>query len=203
MSETLKPKIGEEFKPAPQLKTLYYIYVMLGILFGVLTWYIPVLLVISQISDNAPFVVTLVSIPLLLILIFIAYWIPKYYETMQYKLTANEIVRKRGVWFKQTGIVPYSRITNIDTTQGPISRMLSIAALKIQTAGYSGQQTRAEMRIEGMEQFEELRELIMEFVRGKKPAAVETYAQEEEDINLKMLTELVKIRELLEKSSRK
>jgi membrane protein YdbS with pleckstrin-like domain len=203
MSETHKPKIGEEFKPAPQLKTLYYIYVMLGILFGVLTWYIPVLLAISRVSDNAPFIVTLVSIPLLVILIFIAYWIPKYYETMQYQLTGNEIVRRRGVWFKQTGIVPYSRITNIDTTQGPISRMLGIAALKIQTAGYSGQQTRAEMRIEGMEHFEELRELIMEFVRGKKPAAVETYAQEEEDINLKMLTELVKIRELLEKASRK
>ena len=44
--------------------------------------------------------------------------------------------------------------------------MLGIAALKIQTAGYSGQQTRAEMRIEGMEHFEELRELIMEFVRA-------------------------------------
>jgi len=176
---------------------------MLGIVFGVLTWYIPVLLIISQVSDNAPFIVTLVSIPLFVILIFIAYWIPKYYETMQYQLTGNEIVRRGGVWFKQTGIVPYSRITNIDTTQGPISRMLGIAALKIQTAGYSGQQTRAEMRIEGMEHFEELRELIMEFVRGKKPAAVETYAQEEEDINLKILTELVKIRELLEQSSRK
>lgn len=65
MSETLKPKIGEEFKPAPQLKTLYYIYLMLDILFGVLTWYIPVLLVIPRVSDNAPFIVTLVSIPLL------------------------------------------------------------------------------------------------------------------------------------------
>ncbi|MBE0517366.1 MAG: PH domain-containing protein [Methanophagales archaeon] len=112
---------------------------MLGILFGVLTWYIPVLLF-------APVIVTLgVSLLILAILIFIAYWIPEYYETMRYKLTANEIVRRRGVWFKQTGIVPYSRITNIDTTQGPISRMLGIAALKIQTAGYSRQQTRAEM----------------------------------------------------------
>jgi len=203
MSETRKPKISEEFKPAPQLKTLYYLYLMLGILFGVLTWYIPVLLVISHASDNAPFVITLVSLPLLGILIFIAYWIPKYYETMQYKLTGNEIVRKRGVWFKQTGIVPYSRITNIDTTQGPISRLFGIAALKIQTAGYSGQQTHAEMRIEGMEHFEELRELIMDFVRGKKPEAVETYDQEAEDSNLRILKELVKIRELLEQSPRK
>ena len=39
----------------------------------------------------------------------------------------------------------------------------------------------------------------MEFVKGKKPVAVETY--EEEDINLKILNELVKIRKILEKSS--
>ena len=187
-----KIKIGEEFKPAPQFKKLYHIYLMLVILLGVLTWYIPMVFL-------APFIATFcVSIPTFAILIFTAYWIQKYYDTVLYKLTENEMVWKRGVWFKQTGIVPYTKITNVDITQGPFSRMLGIAALKIQTAGYSGQ-AMAEIRIEGMEQFEELRELIMEFVRGKKPAAVETY-EEEEDINLKILNELVKIRELLEKS---
>ncbi len=102
------------------------------------------------------------------------------------------------MWFKKTGIVPYNRITNIDITQGPISRKLGIATLKIQTAGYSGQQARAEIKMEGIEQFEELREFIMEFVRGKKPVAVETY--KDESIGLKILNELVKIRKLLEKS---
>jgi len=195
MGENLKIKIGEEFKPAPQFKKLYYIYSVLVILFGVLTWYIPVLLL-------APLKVTLgISLPMLAILIFLAYWIPKYYDTMVYKLTENEIVWRRGVWFKNTGIVPYNRITNIDITQGPISRKLGIAALKIQTAGYSGQKARAEIRIEGIEQFEELRELIMGFVKGKRPMAVETY--EEENIDLKILNELVKIRKLLEKSSEK
>ncbi len=193
MREKLKIKIGEELKPAPQFKKLYYIYLVLLILVGILTWYLPVLLF-------APFEVKLgISIPILAILIFIAYWIPKYYDTMVYKLTENEIVWRRGVWFKNTGIVPYNRITNIDITQGPISRELGIAALKIQTAGYSGQYARAEIRIEGMEQFEDLRELVMGFVKGKKPVAVETY--EEENIDLKILNELVKIRELLEKSS--
>ena len=137
-----------------------------------------------------------ITIPILAILIFIAYWIPRYYETIVYKLTKDEIVWRRGVWFKKTGVVPYNRITNIDIVQGPISRMLGIATLKIQTAGYSGQ-ARPEIKIEGIEQFEELREMIMEFVKGKKPVAVETY--EEENIDLKILNELVKIRKLLEK----
>ncbi len=198
MRETLRIKIGDEFKPATQFKKLYYVYLILAIPIGSLTWYIPM-------SILAPFIVTLgFSILILTILIFVAYWIPKYYDTMLYKLTENEIVWKRGVWFKKTGIVPYNRITNVDIAQGPISRTLGIASLKIQTAGYSapsgGFGGSAEIRIDGMEQFEELRELIMGFVRGKKPISVETY---EEDLNLKILDELVKIRELLERSSGK
>ncbi|MCP8304600.1 MAG: PH domain-containing protein [archaeon] len=199
MKET-QIRIGEEFKPAPQFKRLYFIYLMLAIPIVVLTWYIPVIIF-------APFIVVVIVslgilLPILVILIFTAYWIPRFYDTILYKLTNSEMTWRRGVWFKKTGIVPYNRITNVDIAQGPISRGFRIASLKIQTAGYSGQSSgrSAEIRIDGIEQFEELREQIMEFVRGKKPVAVETY---EEYTNLKILNELVKIRELLEKSSGK
>lgn len=199
MKEILKTKIGEEFKPAPQFKKLYYIYFLSVILPGILLWYLLLL------GGRTPFTIVGLGLPapLVAILIPLMYWVQKYYDTMTYKLTENEMVWRRGVWFKKTGIVPYKRITNIDIAQGPISRMLGIASLKIQTAGYSapsgGFGGLAEIKIEGMEHFEELRELIMEFVRGKKPVAVETY--EEENVDLKILNELVKIRELLEKSS--
>ena len=191
--EILKTKIGEEFKPAPQFKTLYYIYF--------LAFAVSCILIFFPMLFFTPIIALGISIPILAVLIFVIYWIQKYYDTMTYKLTENEMTWRRGVWFKKTGVVPYNRITNIDIAQGPISRMLGIASLKIQTAGYSAPASglgSAEIRIEGMEQFEELRELVMEFVRGKKPVAVETY--EEEDTNLKILDELVKIRELLEKS---
>lgn len=191
IEEKLKIKIGEEFKPALTLKKIYYIYLILGILAGFLTWYIPVLLF-------APFKVTLgISIPILAVLIFISFWIPRYYDTVVYKLTDDEIIWRRGVWFKTTGVVPYNRITNIDVSQGPISRTMRIATLMIHTAGYSGQ-TAAEIKIVGIEQFEELRELILNFVKGKKPLAVETY--EKEDIELKIFEELVEIRKLLKES---
>ncbi|MEM2927675.1 MAG: PH domain-containing protein [Nitrososphaerota archaeon] len=195
MIEDSKIKINEEFKPTPQFKKLYYIYLILAIPVAILIWYIPILIF-------APFIVTLIiSIPILVILIFIVYWIPKYCDTIFYKLTENEIIWKRGVWFRKMGVVPYNRITNIDILQGPISRILKIASLKIQTAGYSatshGYGGLAEIRLDGIEEFEELRELIMENIRGRKPVAVETY--EEENINLKILNELIKIRKLLEK----
>ena len=189
--EKLGIKIGEEFKPSLQLKRLYYIYLLLIFVFAILPWYLLIIFL-------APPMVKLgISIPILVTLIFIVYWIPKYYDTIAYKLTENEIVWRRGVWFKMTGIVPYNRITNIDIIQGPISKRLGIASLKIQTAGYSGQ-TRAEIRIEGIEQYEGLRKLIIKLVEGRKPVAVETY--EEETIEQKILNELIKIRKLLEKS---
>jgi len=124
-----------KFKPAPQFKMLYYIYLVLAIVLSVFTWYIPV-------AVFAPFVITyyitvVLAIILLPIVVLTLYWIPKYYKTMIYHFTDTEIEWRRGVWFKKTGIVPYNRITNVDVGQGPFSRRLGIASLKIQTAGYS------------------------------------------------------------------
>ncbi|MCP8310390.1 MAG: PH domain-containing protein, partial [Candidatus Methylarchaceae archaeon HK01M] len=148
MKET-QIRIDEEFQPAPQFKRLYFIYLMLVIPIVVLTWYIPVMIF-------APFIVVVIVtlgilLPILVILIFTAYWIPRFYDTMIYKLTNSEMTWRRGVWFKKTGIVPYNRITNVDIAQGPISRGLRIASLKIQTAGYSTTSSgrSAEIRIDG------------------------------------------------------
>lgn len=63
------------------------------------------------------------------------------------------------------------------------------------------------MRIVAVEQFEELQNVIMEYVRGRRPEAVETYEEipqaevvtepHEESIP-RVVEELVKIRKLLE-----
>ncbi len=187
-------KIGKEFKPAPQLKSLYHVYIFLFFLIVFLPWQIPLLLFGSTIVI---FIITIaLTIPILFILAFAAWWVPKFYDTIFYKLTESEIIWRRGVWFKGTGIVPYNRITNVDITQGPISRKFGVASLKIQTAGYSAPSSgrAAEIKLEGIEKFEELREVIMGFVRGRKPVAVETY-----DEDNRVVSELVKIRKLLGK----
>jgi|GEM_PF-7097412 hypothetical protein len=72
MREKLKIEIGEEFKPAPQFKKLYYIYLMLGIFLGVSTWYIPVFFLASL---NIAFMITVgILVPILATFAFIAYW---------------------------------------------------------------------------------------------------------------------------------
>jgi hypothetical protein len=59
----------------------------------------------------------------------------------------------------------------------------------------------------GIEHFDALRALLMSFIRGKKPAAVETYEAAEKEAAAmgtgEIHRELVRIRELLEQVLRK
>jgi membrane protein YdbS with pleckstrin-like domain len=187
--------LGKDFSPSLKLKTLYYAY-FIAIFILAFLWWNMILLALAPLLIYA-----IISAPLWIILLFTLYWIPKYYRSIIYKLTGDEMTWRRGVWFKKTGIVPYNRITNIDIEQGPVSRALGIASLKIQTAGYSGAAGKAtEIKLEGIEDFEELREEIMSHVRGRKPVAVETYGKEERGhAHGDVIGELVKIRKLLEK----
>jgi membrane protein YdbS with pleckstrin-like domain len=182
--------LGREFKPSYQLVKLYYAYLALIAPIAVLPWYIPVLVKGSAAAALGALAAVIA------VLLFLLFWIPHFYGSIAYTLTEKEIVWRRGVWFKNTGIVPYDRVTNVDIAQGPLSRSLGIAALKVQTAGYSGQQ-KAEIRLEGIIEFEELRELIMGFVRGEKPRAVQTFGTTE-GVQSSILEELVKIRKILE-----
>jgi membrane protein YdbS with pleckstrin-like domain len=197
IKELVGIKLGDNFRADPELKTLYYGYLLLFILVFFVPWYIPVLLLPS------PLDVILVSSSVLLAFIIIAaIWIQLYYERMSYRLTQTEMEWRRGVWFRRMGIVPYNRITNIDIVQGPFQRWLGIASLKIQTAGYSAPSPggSSEIRIEGIKQHEELRELIMQFVRNKTSVGVVGTFQEEKPMDARMLDELKGIRELLEQS---
>ncbi|NPV50899.1 MAG: PH domain-containing protein [Candidatus Methanofastidiosum sp.] len=200
MVEISKTKLGEEFRPSVKLKNLYYVYFLLILVFGILSWFLPTIVMVYFFSSQTVkiIVMAITIIPLVAILIFTLYWIPKYYSSIFYKMTETEITWNRGVWFKVMGVVPYNRITNIDVKQGPISRGLGLASLKIQTAGYSVSSASgsfSEIKIDGMENYSEIRDILMDRVRGKKPVAVETYETQEQDIIMK---EIVKIRKILE-----
>lgn len=195
MMKAQSAAIGEEFRPSGRLKGLYFAYLAGVVALGLLTWIVPIGIFASAWGAALIFAFFLPFI------LFTAYWIPKYYSTITYKLTRDEMTWRRGVWFKNTGIVPYNRITNVDITQGPVSRHFNVASLKIQTAGYSGANQRgSEIRLDGIEDFEGLREFIMNLVRGRAPVAVEAYGKRApaEAADSDVLSELVKIRKLLE-----
>lgn len=145
-------------------------------------------------------------IPIALITSFVFYWIRRYYQSINYQLTRDEVVVEHGVWWKMKHTVPYARVMSVDIIQGPLSRSLGIATVDIYTAGYTGVaggtggpgRRRAEASIMHVSDFAETRENILHIVRGKP-----LFATTASDTSTEMLIELRKMRELLEKPSKK
>ena len=192
-------RVGEAFYPTKQTRTYYYAYFAIATCLLVLPYEIPLFLFASR------EIFLLITIPTIATLLFVAIWIPLYHKSIVYHLSPTEISWNRGVWFRQTGIVPFSRITNIDLQQGPLMRLFGFSSLRIQTAGYSAQAS-AEIRITGIEDPEPLRDLIMGYVRTIPPAATEGatgYIIPGAGSTEEIIRELREIKSLLEKIAEK
>jgi len=201
--------VKEQFGAHPDLKKLYYTYLAIATIVF-LAWIIPVTVAafIFLPLNSASIVATSLLAPLFLLIVFVWYWINKYYASVSYALTDSEITVHKGVWWKKKSFVPYNRITNINIVQGPISRRFELGTVLIQTAGFSGGTSSAgglkpaEAIILGVKNFEEIKDKVMNFVRSFRPVAVEaqTEAMAPEDVNRQILAELKKIRKALEKT---
>lgn len=201
-------KFGEKFKPHPNLKKVYGVYLLLLAASVFVATLIPPLAVFTFEPQLWREVWLFTFIPLIVALAvigFVAYWIPKYYDSISYVLEKDEVVVERGVWWKMKHVVPYSRVMSVDVIQGPISRAFGIGSVHVHTAGYTGPAggtagpgTRgAEATIWGIPNFNEIRDTIISLVRDRPLfAAPETITR---DIGSEILEELKKIRKAMEK----
>ena len=201
--------INEQIRPHPNLKKLYYAYLAIATIIF-LAWILPATAAafIFLPFNSALIVAASLLVPLFFSIVFIWYWTTRYYASISYTLTDNEIVVHKGVWWKKKSYVPYNRITNINIIQGPISRRFQLGTVLIQTAGFSGAAGSAGARpaeavIFGVKNFEEMKDKVMNFVREIRPVAVEARAEAlaPQDINRQILAELKKISKALEKTT--
>ncbi len=198
--------VVKEFGADSELKSLYLVYLGIVLLGGFLWWMIPIVVfvVLSYEMWIGVVVALSCSVPLLFAAGITLYWIPKFYSSITYVLEDDKITVSRGVWWKTKSFVPYNRITNINIYQGPISRHFGLGKLSIQTAGFSGTSSSgakvAEAVIFGVKNFEEIKDVIINFVRGIRPEAVEAEAElkPSKDMNQQILAELRKIRKALQ-----
>lgn len=199
-------KVDEEFRPHVDVKKLYYSYLTIGVILLGLIWIIPAVvaaLLVLPLAQASAITVALLF-PLLVVVSVTAFWIQKYYSSITYILTNDEIVVERGVWWKRKSFVPYNRITNISVVQGPIARRFGLGTVRVQTAGFSGGGSAggrvAEAVILGVKNFEEIRNVIMSFVKRVRPVAVEAEAEAPapRGVDQQILNELRRIRDALE-----
>ncbi|MGQ9581836.1 MAG: PH domain-containing protein [Armatimonadota bacterium] len=198
-------KIGERFGPDKALLKLYYVYLTIPATICLVVISVANLLAFLYLGADVALVVTIfLYAAFLLAVLLILFWIPRYFRSITFLLEANRIVFDRGVWWKRKSYVPYNRITNVDVVQGPLSRIFGLGKILIQTAGYSAatggsSNIYAEIAIFGVKNFEEIKDTVLKIVSERKPVAVEvapeSYAG---DVDIQILLELRRIRELLE-----
>lgn len=77
------------------------------------------------------------------------------YFTFRYALASDHFVIREGLLFRKTRHVPYARIQNIDTVQGPLHRLLGVVEARLETA--AGQEPEAVFRVVSTEDLERIR----------------------------------------------
>ncbi|MBI4664549.1 MAG: PH domain-containing protein [Verrucomicrobia bacterium] len=87
------------------------------------------------------------------------------YHTLRYRFDQEGISMRWGILFRREVILNYARIQDIHLTSNLIERWLGLARVQIQTASGSAS---AEMTIEGLRQFEAVRDFLYSKMRGHK-----------------------------------
>jgi putative membrane protein len=100
--------------------------------------------------------------PLFVILILPAYF---RFRTMRFRFDDEGVSMRWGILFRREIILNYARIQDIHLSSNIIERWLGLARVQIQTASGSSS---AEMTIEGLLEFELVRDFLYSKMRGLK-----------------------------------
>jgi membrane protein YdbS with pleckstrin-like domain len=87
------------------------------------------------------------------------------YRTLQYEFDAEGVTMRWGILFRREISLTYARIQDIHLVSNVVERWLGLGRVEIQTA--SGQSS-AEMTIEGLPDFERVRDELYQRMRGAK-----------------------------------
>ncbi len=90
------------------------------------------------------------------------------YQTLKYRFDDEGISMSWGILFRQETNLTYARIQDIHVTSGLVQRWLGLADLQIQTASGSAA---AEMQLEGLKEYEEIRDFLYNRMRGNRDGA--------------------------------
>lgn len=110
--------------------------------------------------------ISLLVVPPLLPILILPAWFR--YHTMRYQFTDEGISMRWGILFRREVIVNYARIQDIHLRSNIVERWFGLGRVLVQTAsGNAG----AEMTLEGLKEFEAVRDFLYARMRGVKEPA--------------------------------
>ncbi len=148
------PDGGLLFTPSPRLRAYYLLLLILIVWIGILPWFI-----LAAVTLPGHLTLTLV-LPLLLVILAVRWYIPKYWASIRFRFIATEVVCERGAWRVNCRVVPYSRIRDIEIKCGLVCRYLGIASVRLVL------DDGGTIHLPGVEDPEKTRALVESLVRG-------------------------------------
>jgi uncharacterized membrane protein YdbT with pleckstrin-like domain len=183
-------------KPEKALRTFWLICWWIWFVLGSLTF---LMLMIAQ-----PIVFGVILMFWVLIMLPVLLWMFFYYAALEYAIDDDSIKGNSGVFWKKYVTIPFTKVTNLDITQGPVQRIFGIGTIHVQTAGAGGQQgEKAELKMLGIKDLQEVKDNIMAKIRAHTITATDqprpkAETQADSQVLERMLNELVAIRKVLE-----
>lgn len=187
-------------KPEKEQRTMWFIGWAIPFVIG-FTLLVFFLLVV----DKLIFGLGIGIVAWLIIMLPILLYIPAFYKSLEYIIDGDSVKMRKGVFWRKRVTVPFTKITNIDVTQGPVQRIFKIGTVQVQTAGAGGTTgSQAEIQFLGIRDTEGLKDTIMKRVRGysisePEEARKEVVRESDSEIFRQMLKELNAIHKALEK----
>lgn len=129
-----------------------------------------------------------------------------YFRSLEYEIQDDEVIVRVGILTHSVKHVPYRTVTNLTVKRDILDRWIfNLGSLNIQTAGMSGQ-TGAEEQLVGLENVQEVYEMVVTELRrfrgGMTPTAAEAEGESlaaSPESSQALLEEVQAIRKLLEK----
>ncbi|MGB2803644.1 MAG: PH domain-containing protein [Candidatus Zixiibacteriota bacterium] len=191
-----------EFKPSRKLNGMYS---LINFLLFVVYCVLPVvfLQIIKQhprhLYDIWSFVIGVLG---LMVFILFQLYLPAYVKTLKYELSSEDLRVQGGVFWRRKKVIPFHKITNLNTLQGPFERRFGLGHLNVQTAGH-GANTSPEGKLVGLEDFDAIKEEVMAKVRLVKSEATMLEDRPPERTQQQLLKEMLQVLLRIEKNLQK
>lgn len=118
---------------------------------------------------------SLLTGPLIVVVLPVLYF---RYKTLRYTFDDEGISMRWGILFRREVSLTYTRIQDIHLTSGPLLRWFGLADIHVQTAAGSAS---AEMKVEGLRNYEAVREFLYSRMRGHGSADERAAAADDSD----------------------